>query len=810
MRIIITTILSILSSVIWSQTLSLSGNVFDENKRALEGVNIAVTGTYYGTTTDMKGKFSLECPVKLPIELSVSMIGYNTNTLKLTKPADCTNIAITLNATDKMLDNVEVTGSKTHSSFQKLDATRALLAVDASGGIESLLKTQIGVSSSNELSSQYRVRGGNFDENMIYVNNTEIYRPFLIRSGEQEGLSFVNPDLVESVDFSAGGFDVSYGDRMSSVLDVKYKKPKSTAGSASASLLGASAHLEGSAIKGKLTHVTGVRYKTNQYLLGSLDTKGDYKPSFTDVQSYITFSASPKFTFDILGYYANNRYQFEPRNRETSFGTVSEVKKLKIYFEGEEDDRYKTGLVTGSVNYMPSSKNLYRISAGTYRSFEEENYDILGEYWLQQVLGGDNTGNEGIGGEIDNIGIGGYLQHARNELLGVITHQEVMGNHFFDNHTLRWEVKYQREKFIDYINEWEMRDSAGYSVPGNSDGLQLSYRYRTDLKTESNRISGYIKDDVLLQISGGNLSLSYGIRASYWDFNDELIVSPRANISYTPDEKPHLRYRLATGIYYQSPFYRETRNSAGELNKSIKSQKSIQILLGHDHYFAMGDQQFKFTAEAYYKHLTQLIPYQIDNVRIRYSGENNAKGYATGLDLKLNGEFVPGIESWAAISFMKSEEDIENDSYTITDKDGNIKTIYPGYIPRPSDQRVNFSLFFQDYLPNNPLLRVNLSMMYGTGLPFGPPNSERYMAVNRMPAYRRVDMGFSKDLKELFNVGKGNNLIKDAWIGLEIFNLFNFSNTFSYFWVTDVENKQYAVPNYLTSRRFNLKLSVKF
>ncbi|MGV8826849.1 MAG: TonB-dependent receptor [Breznakibacter sp.] len=809
MRFLILVWFSLASLSIGSQNVVFSGKVISEGKQPVEGANVALQGTTCGTTTNAKGGFEFSCAAKFPAKVVVSMIGYATVEKDLKSASEARDLTIIMNVTNQQLERVDVTGQKQQTSFQKLDARHARVVVDASGGIESLLKTQMGVSSNSELSSQYRVRGGNFDENMVYVNNTEIYRPFLIRSGEQEGLSFVNPDLVESLEFSSGGFDASYGDRMSSVLDVKYKKPQETAGSLSAGLLGASGHLEGSAFKGKFTHVTGARYKTNQYLLGSLDMKGDYAPSFFDVQSYLTFKANDELSFDFMGYYAQNRYHFVPQNRETSFGTVSEVKKLKVYFEGEEDDRYQTGLFTGAINYRPSEQNLFRFSGGTYRSFEEESYDILGEYWLQEVLGGEGQSDD----LVEDIGVGGYLQHARNELLGVVSHLSLMGNHFFDRHIIRWELKYQHESFDDYLNEWEMRDSAGYSVPGNSDGLKLAYAYNAQLHIQSNRFSGYAKDDMFFDLPNGKLNLNYGIRAAYWDFNREWIVSPRLNLSYVPAANPQSRYRFATGLYYQAPFYREIRTPSGEVNRDIESQQSFQILLATDRFFSWGDQPFKFTAEAYYKNLSKLIPYQIDNVRIRYSGENNAHGYATGLDLKLNGEFVPGVESWAGISLMRTAEDIENDAYTIQDDQGNTVTVHPGYIPRPSDQRINFSLFFQDYLPNNPSLRVHLNMLYGTGLPFGPPKSERYKAVNRMPAYRRVDMGLSKDLLGLLNGNTSSSqsgFFKSAWVELEIFNLFNFSNTISYFWVTDVENRQYAVPNYLTSRRFNLKLSVTF
>ncbi len=791
-----------------AQNIKFTGNVVSSDRQPIEGATVAIKSTNYGTTTNEKGEFEINCRAQFPVRMVVSIIGYTTVEREIRNNREGANITIELSTADQLIENVDVTANRQQTSFQKIDARHTRVLVDASGGIEGLLKTQMGVSSNSEMSSQYRVRGGNFDENMVYVNNTEIYRPFLIRAGEQEGLSFVNPDLVESLEFSSGGFDVSYGDRVSSVLDVNYKKPQKTAGSLQAGLLGASGHLEGSALKGRLTHVTGVRYKTNQYLMGSLDMKGDYAPSFIDVQSYITYTLNKQLSIDLLGYYARNRYHFVPQNRETTFGTISEVKRLKIYFEGEEDDRYQTGLFSGSLNYRPAEQHLFRLSGGTYRSFEEESFDILGEYWLQEVLGAG--GSDEL---VEDIGVGGYLQHARNELLGVVSHISLMGNHFFDRHTIRWEVKYQHEKFKDYLNEWEMRDSAGYSVPGHEQELKLAYAYNANLHTQSNRISGYIKDDIAFELPDGLLNLNYGIRASYWDFNSEWIVSPRLNATYVPSANPNRRYRFATGLYYQAPFYREIRSPSGKINRDIQSQQSLQVLLGHDIHFNWGDEPFKFTAEAYYKHLRRLIPYQIDNVRIRYSGENNAHGYATGLDLKLNGEFVPGVESWAGISLMRTREDIDDDQYTVTDEQGNITTIHPGYIPRPSDQRINFSLFFQDYMPGNPSLRVHLNMLYGTGLPFGPPNSNRYMATNRMPAYRRVDMGLSKDLLVLFN-GQSNASLKGffttAWLQLEIFNLFNFNNTISHFWVTDVNNHQYAVPNYLTSRRINLKLSVTF
>jgi len=795
------------------QKITISGVVVDSTAAPVGEVNILVKNTTTGTVTDSKGKFILKIKPVFPVVLQISSIGFNTIEYPINKDDNHSGIKINLSESHREISEVSVKGAHTNGSMIKINSKLNDVLPDASGGnIEGLVKTQLGVASNNELSSQYRVRGGNYDENLVYVNGIEVYRPFLVRSGQQEGLSFVNPQMVSSVKFSAGGFNAEYGDKMSSVLDIKYKKPEEFAGSAEVSFLGAGAHVEGISKNKKLTYVTGVRYKTNKYLLGTLDVSGDYNPSFFDIQTYLTYRINPEWLVEGLGYYSRNAYNFIPEDRETVFGTISDVKKLKIYFEGQEKDLFNTGFASFALTHTRNSNNQYKLLISGYRTYEEETFDILGQYWLQELetLPGEEEPDPDEG--IKNIGVGSYLEHARNSLLGIVQNIAVRGKHRFNEHLVTWQVKYQHEYISDYINEWVMNDSAGYSVPVNTDRLNLSYSLNTDLDLNTNRFMGYIQDEYRLITGAGSLFFNYGVRFNYWSFNKQLLVSPRVNVSFIPEKNNNIRIRAAVGAYDQSPFYKELRLPDGTLNHDIKAQKSIHYVLGGDLYFDIHERPFKFTTEAYYKQMKDLIPYQVNNVRIRYAGVNNAKGYATGLDMKLNGELVKGLESWASLSIMQTREDILDDFHYETDEDGNQTIVYPGYIPRPSDQRVNFSLFFQDYLPKNPTFKVHLNLIFGTGLPFGPPRSPRYMATFRMPPYRRVDIGFSKDFTAFFNKNKDkkHQVFKRFWVGLEIFNLLNIDNTISYYWVTDVNNRQYAVPNYLTSRRINLKLFTKF
>jgi hypothetical protein len=785
MRTLLLLVLSIVSIAAMAQT-SLRGVVTDGNN-AIPGAAVVVENTTVGAATDTNGCFAFTYDGKTPFALLVSCIGYESERVEVTDNAP---LNIRLKAKSEDIDNVDVVAQRRGAGFETLDAKMALETASVSGGIESVVKSQMGVSTNSELSSQYRVRGGNFDENMVYVNGIEIYRPFLIRAGEQEGLSFVNPDLVSDLNFSSGGFDVSYGDKMSSVLDVNYKTPDRWAGSARASLLGASAHLEGLAFGGRLSHITGLRYKTNKYMVGSMDTKGAYDPQFFDVQSLWTIKVGDKLTFDLLGYYAKNRYRFQPQDRETTFGTISDAKKLKIYFAGGEDDNYRTGVVAASATLRSDTETQITLSASMYRSMEQECYDILGEYWLQQA---ESSATDEIVSESEGVGVGAYMEHARNELFGEIYTLSLRGNHRMQSHSVSWEVKGRKEHFNDYVDEWEYRDSAGYIAPPSTGVIDFARVTRGENDIKSNRLSAYVMDDYVRQVGDGRLTVSYGVRMSYWSGNEEWLVSPRASVRYAKDKWV---YRIAGGLYHQSPFFREMRRNDGTMNTDIEAQHSWQIVGGADLYLKAADRPFKFTVEAYYKGLSNINPYSIDNVRIRYMADNCAKGYAAGVDVKVNGELVEGVESWASVSLMRSEEDLDNDN--------------AGYIPRPADQRISFSMFLQDYLPSNRSVGAALSLYLSSGLPFGPPNGERWQATNRMPGYKRVDLGLFKDFGKRADGSTKYRNTQSLKLGVEVFNLFDFSNTISYFWVSDVKNRQYAVPNYLTARRLNVKLSVEF
>ncbi|WP_026475432.1 TonB-dependent receptor [Alkaliflexus imshenetskii] len=782
-------------------TFELSGHVSDSEGEPVIGAHVKIKRIETGTVSDVNGNFLLKAQAPLPVELEITAIGFQTKTLSIsTSVSD--RLLITLEPDSRTLQQVQITANRISSHHNQIINPihiRALPSV-AGPGIEGLVRSQMGVASNNELSSQYRVRGGNFDENLVYVNGQEVYRPFLMHSGQQEGLSFVNPDLVESVEFSAGGFSASYGDKMSSVLDITYKKPSETGGSFSAGMLGGTAHLEGSALNQRLTWITGARYKTNRYLLGTLDEKGDYNPNFTDAQAYLTYSLNPRWSFEFLGYYSLNTYEFIPQTRETTFGTLYEVKQLKIFFAGREEDRFQTGYGAFSTNFKLSDKQQYKLTFTGFRTFEEETYDIAGAYWLQELddpMDKDATGT--------NIGVGEYLQHARNDLLGIVNSVNLEGTYNSARSITKWGAQYRHEAFKDRINEWEMIDSAGYSIPHQGDKIALAYVKNAAHNLTNHRLSAFVKNHSSYSIGEGYLTVDAGIRATWFSANEETNISPRILLSFLPANDKNYRIRLSGGYYYQPPFFKEMRRPDGTINQQVKAQKSVHVVSGYDYYFRTINRPFKFTTELYYKAMERLIPYQVDNVRIVYSGENEAKGYAAGIDFKINGELVPGEESWATLSFMKTEENLHNDQWNNPERPGE-----PGYIPRPSDQRINFSMFIQDHLPNNPNFKAHLSFFYGSGLPFGPPRSPRYTAVNRLPPYRRVDIGFSVDLLQT-KAGKRDVLnLKNLWLGLEIFNLPNIDNTISHYWVTDVSNRQYAVPNYLTSRRINLKLTARF
>ena len=737
------------------------------------------------------------------------------------------------------LPDVEIVDKQIrHTNLQRLSPKVAAEIPSLSGGgVEDLLKTLPGVASNNELSSQYSVRGGNFDENLVYVNGIEIYRPFLIRAGQQEGLSFVNSALVSSILFSAGGFESKYGDKMSSVLDIQYKKPTSFGGSFQASLLGAQAHVEGISKNRKFTYLTGVRYKSNSYIFRGLETEGDYKPNFADVQALFAYRISDKVELSFLGNYARNSYNVIPSSRQTEFGTIQEAYRLNIYFEGQEVDRFENYMGALSLDYYPKDNLKLQFISSAFQTRESETFDILGEYFIGKLE--NQLDDEQFGEVVQAQGVGGFLDHARNYLKATVFNIEHKGYYDLSKHYLQWGVKYQHEFINDRLSEWELIDSAGYTIPeppftvGDpapvyTPQLEMYSLYKADTTFQSNRYSAFIQNSWNFHIGTANAYLIAGIRGSYWDINKQFVLSPRLTLSVKPIWEQDILFRFSAGYYQQPPFYRELRDLQGRVNPAVRAQKSIHFVAGMDWDFIAWNRPFKFVTEAYYKVLDDLVPYVVDNVRIRYYGDNISHGYAYGLDMKVNGEFIKGIDSWFSFSLLKTSEDIEGDNYWEYYNEAGEEIIpgytedqvvadsaqfFPGYIPRPTDQRVHFALFFQDYIPRNPTWKMHIKLIFGSGLPFGPPNAPKYEHVYRTPAYRRVDIGFSKELIGGYSsFGPKNPLkyIKSAWISLEVFNLFQIYNTISYILVKDKNGREYAVPNYLTPRLINLRLAVNF
>ncbi len=808
----------ILFFLFFSLTISaqtINGSITDNNKEILPGANILIKGENFGVSSDNNGKYLLELKANRSVIIEVSFIGFGTKSIRIPmlKKGQNYTLNIQLSPEGKLIDDVIVRDKKSRKqALSKIKTQHVSLIPNSGGGVESVLKTLPGVSSANELSSQYSVRGGNFDENMVYVNGIEVYRPFLVHSGQQEGLSFVNSDMVENILFSAGGFESKYGDKMSSVLDITYKNPTKTKASINLSLLGGSAHLEGISPNNRFTYLVGFRNKSNQYLLNAMDTKAEYKPNFSDLQTLFKYQIKDNWEVSLLTNISENTYRMVPRDRDTEFGTLNEALKLRIYFEGQESDKYNTYFAAFNSKFSPNLKTKINIITSAFKTIESESFDILGEYWLFQL--DNNLGSDNFGDVKFDRGVGKFINHARNNLEATVINTTLNG-HYIANENTKWEwgIKWQKEDISDQIKEWTLIDSAGFTLPHPHDNIggvsdtnqqvMMTEFLKTNIDLSSIRNSAYLQINKEI----GNFSINAGTRASYWSFNNEKLISPRLNIAYIPLWEKDVVFRAATGIYYQSPFYRELRNMDGELNPDIESQKSTHFVLGSDYLFYAWGRPFKLVSEVYYKDLDNLIPYKVDNVRIQYLAENNSHGYATGIDMKINGEFVSGVESWASVSVMQTKEDIEGDFY-IDNETG--ETIYPGFIPRPTDQRVNFSMFFQDYLPGNPNYKMHLSMMYGTGLPFGPPNAEKFNDILRMPDYRRVDIGFSAVIKaedKKSKIGFLNNL-NNMWISAEVFNLLDIDNTVSYLWVADVSGRQYAVPNYLTPRQLNFKLII--
>lgn len=823
------------------KTATVTGYITDADFKPLELVNIAISGESGGTSTDKNGYYEIKVQAGKEITLLYSSVGYNLKKITLTlTDNERKHLNLKLATSTTELPQFEVVSEYyRETNLTRINPKIAAVIPTPSGNIESIIKTLPGVSSSNEMSYQYSVRGGNYDENLIYVNDIEIYRPLLIRSGQQEGLSFINSDMVSSILFSAGGFEARYGDKMSSVLDIQYKKPQTFAGSVSGSLLGASAHVEGTSIKYPLTYIIGIRQKSNQYVLNAMESKGDYKPSFTDLQTYITYSLNKKWEFGFLGNLARNTYKFIPQTRETRFGTINEALKLKVYFDGQEVDKFDTyfGAFTTDYKYNKNVSIKHILSA--FRSVESETFDIQGQYWLYQLE--NDFGKDDFGNVAFERGVGTYLTHSRNNLQANVISIEQKGTRVNENKLLQWGLKYQHESIKDKLKEWTMIDSSGYILPHPIDSVgytnpdtQAYYELvlqdvnNTNISLQSNRLSGFIQNAWNFYTDSTKISLIAGVRTHYWDFNHQIVVSPRLTLAIAPEWEKDMVFRVSTGMYHQPPFYRELRDFDGQINKNVKAQESIHMVVACDWNFKAWNRPFKYVTEVYYKYLNNLIPYEVDNVRIRYYSDQLSKGYATGIDMKVNGEFVKGIESWASLSVMQTQEDIIGDYYYEYYNQSGQKIIYgytlddvavdsvrfePGYIPRPTDQRVNFSLFFQDYLPKNPTYKMHLNLLFGSGLPFGPPKTDKFRHTLRMPMYRRVDIGFSKLLKSEDSKLSARNIFrhfKTIWISAEVFNLLQINNTISYLWVKDVSNRQYAIPNYLTPRMLNVKLLVEF
>lgn len=787
--------------------ITIQGSIFDDAGNPLELVNISITGTNIGTMSNTKGYFKLIYSGKSPINLSFSHLSFGRkDTSIIFKPEQNLHLDITLQATDKQIEEIQVIDDKSKErGFMKIDS-KILNSIPVTSGnqIQSFIKTLPGVASVNEMSSNYSVRGGNFDENLVYINGFEIFRPVLVQTGKQEGLDMANSDLVSEINFSSGGFAAKYGDKMSSVLDIHYKKPIAFKGSVSLGLFGASAYTEGTAFNGKLSYLSGVRYKNAKYLLNSLETKGEYKPNFFDAQAYIKYNISNKFTVGLLSYFSNNNYLFYPEDRTTSFGTVQEAVNLFVDFQGNEKDRFTSALGGLTINYKISPILSMELKTSVYTDYEELKYDIKGRYSLNQL--DKQIGSNSFGDSILNLGIGSFINHARNYFNANIYTIQYKGNYNLENYFIQWGLKYQNERIQDKITEWQLIDSAGYSIPYTGKTIELANTFRSENQLLSNRYSAFIQS-VYKSDTESEWNFEYGIRYQYWDINKKYFLSPRVAGGFYPGLGEKLYLRFSSGIYYQSLFYKEIIDRYGVLYNNIGSPWSIHFAVSSDYDFLMFNRPFHIKTELYYKIVNSIIPYSIDNIRIHYYPEKIASGYITGFDFRLNGEFVPGVESWLSISLMKSEMQVEYDTI--------------GKQPFPNDHPVNISLFFQDYVPGNDRFRVNLALVYLSGLPFGPPSNETYYAPLRMPAYKRVDIGFTAALKqENKNVkSKLFNAFRFVNIGMDIFNLLGINNTISYNWITVVPNSasiestmngQYAVPNHLSARRFNLRLTVGF
>lgn len=798
----------------WAQTATVTGKVTDEKGRELDPVTIVIQGTTTGTTTDANGMYNLELAASQEVVLVFSYNGYSIDKYALTlTPGEKRVLDVKLKKTNKELKEVTIKADRSNEAGNiKLDPTKAALlpTVGFGSGVEAMIKTFVG--SNNELTSQYTVRGGNYDENLVYVNDFEIYRPFLTRSGQQEGMSFVNADLVSGVNFSVGGFQSKYGDKMSSVLDVSYKRPKKFGGRAVASLLGASLALEGASKNQKLTYLVGLRHKSNQYLLKSQPTKGIYNPSFTDGQVLLNYKFNSKWEIEGIGNYARNRFNFIPEEQTSSFGVINKAFQLRVFYNGAEIDQFDSRFGGLSTTFRPNEKLKLKLLASGFQTNEKETYDINGEYLLGELE--TDLGKQNFGQVKTYLGTGIIHTYARNYLKVNVANFAHRGSYDAHLHFIQWGVDANITNIEDKLYEWERRDSAGFTQPYYNNKLELTRFYRSASTFDYMRYSGFIQDNFRFNDSSG-FTVSIGLRYNYSTLNNEWLFSPRTQLSWKPRTwKRDFIFKLAGGLYQQPPFYREMRDLNGVVNTNLKAQKSLHVVFGTDYNFHAWNRPFKVTTELYYKKLWDLVPYEYDNVRIRYFGKNNAVGYAYGGEIRLYGDLVKDATSWISVGLMKTMEDVTDDKIVYKNTAGADSAVkYPGYIPRPTDQRFMLGMYFEDYLPRWKNYKMHLNLLYASGLPFGPPDANRYGDTLRLPDYKRVDIGFSA---LLLNGAKHPhsklwNSIDNAWFSLEVFNLLGIQNTLSYTWIQDqTSGKTYAVPNRLTSRLINVKLVVDF
>lgn len=773
-----------------AQTFTLQGRVTDENNEPIEFASVSCLKQGKMTMTSLKGEYSMQLHSADSVVIKFSMIGYKAKTRILRRPRGKQTLQIVLHSDENQLGEVAVTGKKIETGQMEDISKDHLKSLPSASGnaVEELIQSQAGVSTHSELSSQYNVRGGSFDENSVYIDNVEIYRPFLVRSGQQEGISVINPDMVEKISFSTGGYEARYGDKMSSALNIKYRKPKKFEATASASMLGASAFIGVS--NKKVSWSNGFRYKTTKHLLGSMDTKGEYSPTFIDYQTYLTYTPNKRWEIKLLGNISDNHYNFTPEDRETKFGTMENVKAFQVYFDGQEKDVFRTFFGAVGITRNFGEKTSLSLIASAFNTREQEKYDIQGQYWLTQTE------------TSENLGVGTYFQHARNYLKAHVESAKLLFKTKYKKHDIEGAFTFKKEKITENSVEYEMRDSSNYSIPHTGKDLYMIYSMRAKNVLDANRIEAYVQD--AFRFTSNNektlYTLNYGVRLSHWSYTKETIVSPRVSLGIIPAFNENITMRFATGLYYQAPFFKELRDTTTQngityasLNSKAKSQRSIHFIAGFDYRFRMNNRSFKFTAEAYYKALGNLVPYSVNNVKVVYYGSNESSGHAAGIDLKLYGEFVPGTDSWLSLSLMNTSMKLNGKS-----------------IPLPTDQRYAINMFFTDYFPGTDRWKMSLKLALADGLPFSAPHQELESNVFRAPAYKRADIGLSYRL--LNNEGKQRKHIqlRNVWLGAECLNLFGINNVNSYYWITDVTGGQYAVPNYLTGRQVNFRVTVDF